>query len=67
MNKLTLRAQMHAADGLSAEDAEALRAPLAAMTVRASTGSLLQSMPQSLCNRLKLARRRVLRRSSSKA
>ena len=31
---------MHAADGLSAEDAEALRAPLAAMTVRASNGSL---------------------------
>ena len=31
---------MHAADGLSTEDAEALRAPLAAMTVRVSNGSL---------------------------
>ena len=33
------RAQMHAADGLSAEAADALRVPLAAMTVRAGRGS----------------------------
>jgi hypothetical protein len=40
LNALTsLAAQVHAADGLSAEAADALRASLLAMTVRAGRGA----------------------------
>ena len=59
-------AQMHAADGLSAEDAEALRVPLAAMAVRACSGSAA-GWRQRAQRPTQAARRRASRRSSCTA